>query len=247
MYFASRFFITPISLFCIIQPNIVANIGTRLSHATEQYLATHKIPLPIFNHAPSSYGSTHFVMGTPLLGTTVPIRHATTNNKIKVSTQALFSCDGAMRKILKHLIDQEQQAIRIAMFTITDKQISDALIEAIKRGVHIEMITDPGSMRNNSSKIPELHSNGIQIFVYNPYASNKSKAGTMHHKFFIFARNEQSKPLLWTGSFNCTRAACEQNEENVIVTDDQQIISTYENQFHQLKQRSYLLNSKLKA
>ena len=50
----------------------------------------------------------------------------------------------------------------------------------------------------------------------------------MHHKFAVFDRE-----LLLTGSYNWTRSAANQNYENIIVTDDARLATTFANVFEQ--------------
>ena len=51
----------------------------------------------------------------------------------------------------------------------------------------------------------------------------------MHHKFAIFDAS-----LLLNGSYNWTRSAAENNEENFIITDQPVLISVFHQQFEKL-------------
>ena len=51
----------------------------------------------------------------------------------------------------------------------------------------------------------------------------------MHHKFMIVDRT-----LVVTGSFNWTKAAANDNRENVIVVDDKYFIDKYSEEFKKL-------------
>ena len=54
----------------------------------------------------------------------------------------------------------------------------------------------------------------------------------MHHKFAIF----DNKTLL-TGSYNWTRSAARNNEENFIVTADRLLVQRFDSEFEQLWQK----------
>jgi phosphatidylserine/phosphatidylglycerophosphate/cardiolipin synthase-like enzyme len=54
----------------------------------------------------------------------------------------------------------------------------------------------------------------------------------MHHKFALF----DGKRLM-SGSFNWTRSASEQNEENLIVTPDQTLVAAFSARFEMLWRR----------
>jgi phosphatidylserine/phosphatidylglycerophosphate/cardiolipin synthase-like enzyme len=60
----------------------------------------------------------------------------------------------------------------------------------------------------------------------------------MHHKFALFAKNENG-PCTWTGSYNFTKAANNINQENVVIFSDKDIFDTFLEQFKRLKGRSY--------
>ena len=55
----------------------------------------------------------------------------------------------------------------------------------------------------------------------------------MHNKFIIIDNKK-----LWTGSFNWTNSADTSNQENIIITDDSEVIERYKEQFEILKLRS---------
>jgi phosphatidylserine/phosphatidylglycerophosphate/cardiolipin synthase-like enzyme len=54
----------------------------------------------------------------------------------------------------------------------------------------------------------------------------------MHHKFAVFDRKR-----LMTGSFNWTRSASEDNEENLIVTPDANLVAAFSARFEALWSR----------
>jgi phosphatidylserine/phosphatidylglycerophosphate/cardiolipin synthase-like enzyme len=51
----------------------------------------------------------------------------------------------------------------------------------------------------------------------------------MHHKFALFDQR-----LLLTGSYNWTRAAAAENEENLIVSDEPKLIAAFTAEFEKL-------------
>lgn len=193
----------------------------------------------------SNFGKTHFIVGYD-----EPIADNKDNSTGFIQTKriqcALFSPDDKIRKTLIAHIQQEKESIKIAIFTFTDSKIAQELINAHERGVFIEIVTDPTSLREQYNKIGELSNHGIPIFVYNPQTRKGRYAGIMHHKFALFGKNVENKPLLWTGSFNFTRAAHKTNRENVVILDDHALIKQYTAQFELEKKYSYkmLVNKK---
>jgi len=149
--------------------------------------------------------------------------------------QAFFSPHDDVRSVLLDLIEREQKAISISIFTFTDKKVAQALIDKTRKGIVVEIITDKQSLRDRFSKIPFLVDNGVPVYVYKPELTQGMYNDIMHHKFVIFERNIQNKPLLWTGSFNFTQSATLKNCENVVVIDDPRLIAQYKTHMQDLK------------
>lgn len=149
----------------------------------------------------------------------------------------LFSPDDKPREKLTELINQSQKIIRAAIFIITDKKISQALVRAKKRGVAVQIVTDQTCVKNVSGKIQLLKDNGIEVFVYKPKGRyHRHHTPCMHNKFALIDHT-----TIWTGSMNWSWSACERNEENVqYITDEPEAFKRYAAQFEQLKRRCFL-------
>jgi phosphatidylserine/phosphatidylglycerophosphate/cardiolipin synthase-like enzyme len=185
-------------------------------------------------HTPVSFGKTHFILGY------LPEQHTVIKPSLQEEYKAVyFSPDDNPREVFLSLIRAEKEAIKIAIYMFTDSLIAQELIAAHKRGVRVEVITDPSCLKESSNKIGMLCDAGIDIFVYSSTATAKAYASIMHNKFAIFTKNKSEKALLWTGSFNFTKAASVNNQENVIVLDDEHFIKRFAQQFNQLKGRTY--------
>lgn len=110
----------------------------------------------------------------------------------------------------------------VCVFTITDDRISDAIVEAHQRGVEVRIITDNEKAFDPGSDITRLERAGVRVRVdQTPYH--------MHHKFALI-----DDELLITGSYNWTRGAAENNEENFIVTDDKRLLGPFGELFERL-------------
>ena len=144
--------------------------------------------------------------------------------------EVYFSPDDNVRSKLLNLIKHEQQSIKMAVYLITDKGIVEALGEAKERGVEVEVIADVLSTDKNWGKVLLLKAYDIPVFVYDGGAQS-----IMHNKFFIFAKNIDDKPLLWTGSYNPTQKADRYHRENVIIEDNVMMIQLFEREFDHLK------------
>ncbi len=110
----------------------------------------------------------------------------------------------------------------ICVFTISDDVISKAIIEAHERGVKLRIITDDDKVSDIGSDIAEFVHNNI------PVKTDDSPAH-MHHKFAIF-----DQQTLLNGSFNWTRSASRNNNENIVVDSSPHLVSSFQQTFDAL-------------
>jgi phosphatidylserine/phosphatidylglycerophosphate/cardiolipin synthase-like enzyme len=150
--------------------------------------------------------------------------------------QAFFTPQDDLTAIFINMIHAEQKSIHGAMYMFTDKKVAQALIDAQKRGVDIQIVIDQISM-SSCGKGKFLKENGIAVYIHRTEEYNPYTMALMHHKFFIFGSNQDDKALLWTGSWNCTLRASKHNDENVILLDDLLIIKQYQDCFAMLLHR----------
>ena len=162
-----------------------------------------------------------------------------------------FSPDHKPTEKLLVLIRQAKRKIHAAVYMITDHQIAQALVDAKARGVDVQMIVDTSTVDLEYGKGTFLRKNNIDIFVFreqtksgknkskSKYKSSKnSRYGALMHNKFALIDNQ-----LWTGSFNWTKNANMRNQENVVLTDDQEIYQPFEEQFKVILERCEKLES----
>lgn len=101
----------------------------------------------------------------------------------------------------------EAQTIDVAVYSITNKKIVEALLKAQKRGAKIRIITDRTMAGNKHSMDDVLVHSGV------PLRKNK-KYKIEHNKFAVFDGSN-----IVTGSYNWTDAATKSNSENCVFLD----------------------------
>ncbi len=146
--------------------------------------------------------------------------------------EVYFSPTDKVQSKLIALIKQEKKSIKIAVYLITDVAIIEALGDAKRRGVAVEIVADALSF-DSWGKAAALQAYDIPVYSY-----NRGQQSIMHNKFFIFGKNKDDKKLLWTGSFNPTQKADKHNRENVIIEDNEEVAQAYEREFETLKEIS---------
>jgi len=113
------------------------------------------------------------------------------------------------------------------MYVFTDKEIALPLIDAQKRGVKVRVYLDRSQIESTYSVSRLLVQKGIKVRI-------STNNYIMHNKFAIIDNR-----LLLTGSYNWTFSANSRNDENLIVIDDPEVISIFQNQFVNLWTNKY--------
>lgn len=143
---------------------------------------------------------------------------------VGVSCEAFFSpgtdCLAAIRKCLR----ETRTRADICIFTLSDDRIAEDMLAAHRRGVAIRLLTDNAKELDLGSDIGRLREAGIAVAV-------DRSAAHMHHKFAIF-----DGLRLINGSYNWTRSACDSNEENLVLSNDPNLVSSFSAHFDRLWQ-----------
>lgn len=109
---------------------------------------------------------------------------------------------------VKQILRSAQKTIKIAMFTWTRFDLANEVINAAKRGVHVEAVIDKQSGYGASAKVVALlQKEGIPVRL-------STGSALLHHKFAYV----DGKTLI-NGSANWTKAAFTQNDDCFIILD----------------------------
>lgn len=120
-------------------------------------------------------------------------------------------------------INNSQNNLEIAVYSINNVNIVNALKNAHDRGVQLKILTDRLQASSKYSKVIDLYKYGINIKI-------NSKYKIEHNKFAIY-----DGVIASTGSFNWTNPASSKNSENcVFFTHDIATIEKYKSRFNQL-------------
>src|SRR5437016_6263859 len=125
-------------------------------------------------------------------------------------------------KAIIDLFNGAQKTAHVAIFTLTEPRIVDAMIAARKRGVAVAVVADAGqsqSPHNPAQKqmIAKLQQAGVSVRLA------VKQTALMHNKVGIF-----DGKTVCTGSFNWTNAAEKRNDENLLIIDGTQVAAAYE-------------------
>ena len=137
-------------------------------------------------------------------------------------TEVYFSLsDNPQKEIIKN-INQAEAFINIAMYIFTDKEIALPLVKARERDVKVRLYLDKDQVDYKYSQSRFLVQKGIKTRI-------STNNYIMHNKFAIIDNR-----ILLTGSYNWTFSANHRNDENLMVIDDPDVISRFQNYFEKL-------------
>lgn len=120
-------------------------------------------------------------------------------------------------------IANTENTLDIAVFSMTNKTILNALLKAHERGVLIRFLGDRTMELNKYSVFPVLKKAGISFRFNDAFELE-------HNKFAIYDDN-----IVLTGSYNWTRSASDSNSENCIfLHNDKKVVQRYKERFNYL-------------
>jgi phosphatidylserine/phosphatidylglycerophosphate/cardiolipin synthase-like enzyme len=146
-----------------------------------------------------------------------------------VTLEVYFSPEDRPEVILRQLIARAMTTIEIAMYAVTEKALSQALMEAQARGVDVRAIWDFTGPRDcQSSEVDDLLKAGIGVLDANP--------GLLHDKYAII----DNKTVI-TGSANWSASGLGTspsgaNDEDLIIIHSPDIAARYHENFAKLYQ-----------
>lgn len=133
-----------------------------------------------------------------------------------------FSPDDDCPDAIIKCFEEARAAADVCVFTISDNRISRAMEAAMRRGVDVRVISDNDKTLDKGNDIMTMASRGMAIKL-------DRTSNHMHHKFAIF-----DNELLLTGSYNWTLSAANHNEENILITNQPEIVAPFRKEFGKL-------------
>lgn len=140
--------------------------------------------------------------------------------------RALFSGQEALVERLVQDIKDERYLIQIAASRVTNRKIINALIEAKKKGVIVEVILD--DMKNRpSTAVYDLFRNSVPVFIYRPKLLYKKPH--LLHKFCVLSDK------VWMGNFVINQKLRTAIRESAVVISHKDVVEDFMKEFEYLK------------
>jgi len=137
-------------------------------------------------------------------------------------SSAFFAPGDACLRKLRELCRSAKRSMDVCVYTISDDRLAEEILACHQRGIAVRVISDNDKRYDDGSDVPRLLESGVPLRL-------DDSPFHMHHKFALFDGR-----LLANGSFNWTRSATTSNEENLVVTDDANLVSSFSGHFEAL-------------
>ncbi len=132
-----------------------------------------------------------------------------------VPVKVYFSPNGGCTQAIIDEVNNAKTEILVQVYSFTSAPIAKALLEAHKRGVKVEAILDKRQRTANYSSATFLANSKIPTYIDDNYKSN-------HNKVIII-----DGTTVVTGSFNFSKAAEENNAENLLIIKSGELAKLY--------------------
>jgi phosphatidylserine/phosphatidylglycerophosphate/cardiolipin synthase-like enzyme len=134
-----------------------------------------------------------------------------------VQVENYFSpIDLVMNKLIAY-VQGAQKSIRFIAFTYTDANLANAMIERYQAGVDVK-----GVIENRGASNGAL----VPLFCASVPVQVDGNKYTMHHKVIVI-----DESIVITGSFNFTKSADDENDDNIIVIHSPALAQLYLQEF----------------
>ena len=140
--------------------------------------------------------------------------------------EVYFSPRGGCTEAVVTELRKATRTVYLQAYSFTSAPIAAALVEAHKRGVHVEVILDKSQRTEKYSSADFVAHAGIPTFI-------DAKHAIAHNKIMVI-----DEMTVITGSFNFTKAAEENNAENLLVIHDAELAAKYLANWHAHLQHS---------
>ena len=129
--------------------------------------------------------------------------------------EVYFSPKGGCTEAVVKALDGAKQSVYVQAYSFTSAPIAKALVDAHKRGVQVRMILDKSQRTEKYSSADFVAHAGIPVQI-------DAKHAIAHNKVMVI-----DEEAVITGSFNFTKAAEENNAENLLVIHNKKLAAKY--------------------
>jgi phosphatidylserine/phosphatidylglycerophosphate/cardiolipin synthase-like enzyme len=129
--------------------------------------------------------------------------------------EVFFSPNGGCTDAIVKTLGQAKSTLLIQAYSFTSAPIAKAVVDAHKRGVHVNVILDKSQRTEQYSSADFVAHAGVPVSI-------DAKHKIAHNKIMVIDSN-----TVITGSFNFTKAAEEGNAENLLIIQSPDLAAKY--------------------
>jgi len=126
-----------------------------------------------------------------------------------------FSPHGGRTEAIVKELDAARDSVLVQAYSFTSAPIAKALVDAHRRGLKVQVILEKSQRTERYSSATFLKNAGIPTYIDDKHA-------IAHNKVMVIDGG-----TVITGSFNFTRAAEEENAENLLIIRDPALAGKY--------------------
>lgn len=131
-----------------------------------------------------------------------------------------FSPSDGVRNIILDELSNAKNSVKLMAFSFTDQEIANLLGTLAKKGVSVKCLFDYGQANSKYSQDSYLRGCGVKIKL------SPNRSGKMHHKVIII-----DEETVITGSYNYSKNAERNNDENILILKNREIAAKYIKEF----------------
>jgi phosphatidylserine/phosphatidylglycerophosphate/cardiolipin synthase-like enzyme len=129
--------------------------------------------------------------------------------------QVFFSPRGGCTDAVVGVLDRATNSVLVQAYSFTSAPIARAIVDAQRRRVQVAVILDKSQRSEKYSSADFLRNSGVATFIDATHA-------IAHNKVMVI-----DSATVITGSFNFTKAAEENNAENLLIINDPVLAAKY--------------------
>lgn len=149
---------------------------------------------------------------------------------LNAPAQVFFSPRGGCTEAVVAALDGAKTEVLVQAYSFTSAPIAKALVNAHNGGIHVEVILDKSNKSGKYSAADFTAHAGVPTYIDSAHA-------IAHNKVMVIDRE-----IVVTGSFNFTKAAENNNAENLLIIKSKELAAEYIQNWKQHKLHSEIYN-----
>lgn len=138
----------------------------------------------------------------------------------KMPVIVAFSPSDGVQNIILDELSNAKNSVKLMAFSFTEQKIASQLGDLAKKGVSVKCLFDYGQANSKYSQDSYLRGCGIKIKM------SPNRSGKMHHKVIVI-----DDETVITGSYNYSKNAELNNDENILILKNKDIAAKYVKEF----------------